>query len=1010
MTVLLPTALPGAVCWDPRALDEVITVVAAHPEEGVFLATHQPVLLRRRSSYLNPTYTAYSETAFRDEFLDPRRPSLLVPVIGSSGTGKSHLIRWLETQIEPSDTRRLVSIPKHRTTLKDVIDLILRDLEGSEFQAFRARLQGATEGLTVEAARWNLLTNLAFHAQNLSVGDRITTPSGTVLSAGHLTYLKTHLPSFLLEDIVRKALDAPGSVVDRFVREALQGRTDDKVQAFAITAADLPLNLKDVTQAGMKVRQFYQQLVANPVLREQAVATLNHFLAPALQRVYQLGGEDLLKLMRDVRSALKVQGRELILLIEDFALLQGIQAPLLEALIDDDQRDLCSIRAAFAVTSGYFRQMDTVHTRLSFVVDLDIEDANAVLQARPHLMASYLNAARWGEVELQALVPQLRKGQAVASRCHTCPVRPTCHSSFGALEVPGTEGPVGLYPFNSRLIDIVGDHENPEGFNPRGLLRGMRDVLRDAQERLPDAAFPSPAVQDTYGKAVTVASLPLGDKARLEELQIDAEEADRIEAVMRLWGPVPPRLQNLPEGLHAAFQIPQVGEAPPLLDGPLIGTPDDPDDKKRKKAATPALLQALQNWASGRPLTQTHTRELRRLAHEAISDFAVFEAENLHEVALKDDGVWSAESIYFEGQTNNFNLGREAVRLNLPLPGQSPVDVAVALGAYYTFKETGRWPSEIPDAAWRFREAVELWTQYVRVELSPTGPRPSVLPVAVETLYWSAVALGRIKVGDRDPRVIGAMLQTVPEVPAEAPLDWRRQLEQVRRLHPKAARQLLVFAGVRKGGAARLVNAALLLQQIESTAKQAAVRAQPPEHDRLGLAEDRNTLFEAWRAASVSAQQEADRWQQEVLSILGSADQLSETAVALNEAFRAAGEAGVLQLPRSMAPEGVAQLLRQFNRLPLLSLLKAARRLVDAADLERRLTTAASFAWADAARSEEVVKQLNQVLDDSLRYARQRASIATPDASAVQVAQILLKDLRSIEETLSGVQTQGEPA
>ena len=66
-----------------------------------------------------------------------------------------------------------------------------------------------------------------------------------------------------------------------------------------------------------------------------------------------LGREDLQRLMLDVRRALARQGVELILLIEDFAKLQGIDREVLEAVLARPQQlegePLCAMRTGLVL-------------------------------------------------------------------------------------------------------------------------------------------------------------------------------------------------------------------------------------------------------------------------------------------------------------------------------------------------------------------------------------------------------------------------------------------------------------------------------------------------------------------------------------------------------------------------------------------------------------------------------------------------------------------------------------
>ena len=79
-----------------------------------------------------PSRVTYSESEFLKDFL-AEQDFAFVPVLGSSGTGKSHLIRWLAANIASTQKRRVLLIPRIGTNLKDIISLILEGMEGASF-------------------------------------------------------------------------------------------------------------------------------------------------------------------------------------------------------------------------------------------------------------------------------------------------------------------------------------------------------------------------------------------------------------------------------------------------------------------------------------------------------------------------------------------------------------------------------------------------------------------------------------------------------------------------------------------------------------------------------------------------------------------------------------------------------------------------------------------------------------------------------------------------------------
>ena len=70
-----------------------------------------------------------------DEFLhsEPTMGVLVAPVLGESGTGKSHLVRWVEAKIDVKKSgRHVIYLRKTDTSLKNVVEQLLVGQEGPE--------------------------------------------------------------------------------------------------------------------------------------------------------------------------------------------------------------------------------------------------------------------------------------------------------------------------------------------------------------------------------------------------------------------------------------------------------------------------------------------------------------------------------------------------------------------------------------------------------------------------------------------------------------------------------------------------------------------------------------------------------------------------------------------------------------------------------------------------------------------------------------------------------------
>ena len=947
----------GYVCWEEDALHSVLTTVAARPSDAVFLATHRESPLRRSSTYQNIHWEPYSERDLLRDFQDSGSERTIVAVLGESGTGKSHLVRWLDTHIERAPGRRVVSIPKHKTNLRDVLLLILDGLEGESFEAFRKQVRQATQNLTVEHARLSLLTNLEALILGMSDVEDMPLAGGATLDREVVSYLRTNLPALLTDQVFRSQLNRDGSVIDKMVCEAIRGREDDKAQAFEIQPDDMKLDGRNTSKAGRDVQRFAGMLNPGSPLLRHSVALLNHFLPQALRLLYNLGGNDLEHLMREVRAELKRQGQELILLIEDFAQLQGIQMPLLEAIIDDDtDHELCPIRVALAVTTGYFQGLNTVHTRLAFIVTLDIDAKEVTPNNRNAFLAAYLNAAREGNQSLEKNLQALRDGRRLASACSRCPFCDSCHPVFGATSVDGVDGPVGLYPLNFDFANILEQKVEPERINPRELIRGLGEVLREAQDGLPDSNFPTKRLMDHYSDEIKGNLLSNTVMRMLDGLGLGKP---RVEAAIKLWGTRPPSLDGLPAGIQIAFQLPMFS-ALRVVALPIV-PPKPPDGFDRvnpepipvvipipsKRDDGPEELQALSRWSNNNSLTQPEIRDLRKLVFGIINHEINWEVERLDPKLLSDNAVWREGYIDFEGAINEGLDARGAVRLALPVSGQSKASVAAALEAYEVLQQTEAWPLEDPDAPWLWREHVRAWTDTVLRQLrthdrggdvdDPTG-------AWVEFLYWGAVARGQLMAGVDGAAALEAMFAEPKTIDGPGvPLQWARVRKLSMERHPDVLQQLLGRVGIGKSGGIRAIDAAAVLPHVNRAAQAPTPVANPPALDRSGLdVKTRGTLFRLLPGALTEVEDAARDTLAKIRDVVGDdVARWPEVAGEVRAALFAASGVGILGAfsPPDNLPD-----------LPVAAVLEACENYTAAKSDGVRTGLAGAFPFMDAAK------------------------------------------------------------
>src|SRR5690606_24645956 len=178
-----------------------------------------------------------------------------------------------------------------------------------------------------------------------------------------------------------------------------------------------------------------------------AIGIINRNLDKAVARTLSFSGDRVEELMAQLRMYLKDQGRELVLLVEEFARLQGIDRALLQAITSHGDERQCRMRTAIAVTTGFFASVaETAYMRTTHIVDMNRSAGraggqNVTTASLSQFASRYLNAVRLGLSGIDRWNETARPGEEPPSHCSTCPYQGECHATFGAVDG------YGLYPF-----------------------------------------------------------------------------------------------------------------------------------------------------------------------------------------------------------------------------------------------------------------------------------------------------------------------------------------------------------------------------------------------------------------------------------------------------------------------------------------------------------------------------------------------------------------------------------
>ncbi len=658
------------LCWTAEGA-AALPVEAVVASRAFFFATHAPLTIYRANNEgarPEPPGAPLNEEAVCGELLSsPTRGGvLLLPVIGESGTGKSHLVRWVREKIDSTHKLQVIYLPKKQTSLRGVLKALLAQVDNPELNQLRADVDRMSSELDEKGLQQRLLNQLQ---EALVAAPRQPGRTGILSGTRGLGIL-------LIDPYVREHLLRKDALIPRLAASLLQDRHEgesDRPAEFRID--DLPLDIADVNQVSGPTKGLFGHLLTESTLQLAAVRMLNEQLPMAVMNATNIGSGRLQDAMLAVRREFARQGKEIVLLIEDFAVIQGIQRDLLDAIIEvadrDGRREFAPIRTLMAVTTGYYKSLpETVKTRIPHVYDLDVQfDPDSGMGGMSSFVGRYLNAARLGPGKLNEHLAH--EGALVPNACEKCDFRDLCRAddAFGQSK----EG-YGLYPFNRSALrrairsrPAPGDHG--DAFNPRLVIdRAVRNVLLEhlpyiAGGQFPDERFseeyrPLRKGEEGYSDETQESVLPADVDDALKK-ELGTEEGKRYATFLQFWGDAGNSVDSLSPHVYRAFDVrakvikDASGIRPGKSDGFGSNTTwagDDPKPKPPPPTDLPRTLQRnldrVNDWSQrGEELDMTLARELREVIRGAVLQRCAWNDPLMREPTGKQlDAAWPARS------------------------------------------------------------------------------------------------------------------------------------------------------------------------------------------------------------------------------------------------------------------------------------------------------------------------------------------------------------------------------
>ncbi|KUO22097.1 protein DpdH [Streptomyces dysideae] len=830
----------GMLCWDPPVAASTINTEAVSPSRAVFLATHAPLRIKRAriidDKKLILEGNPISEEAVYEDFLALRPDSgtLLMPVVGDSGSGKSHLVRWVRERLtgadEGADGREVIYLEKSKTSLKAVVSTLIAKAESSELAQLKEDINRFTEDIDEESLARRILNEL-------SEALEATPPSAESRPLARMLVGPGKLAAVLLDPHVRAELLAPGQFVPELARQLIHNRQAgqaDRAEGFAVS--DLPLDIRDIKSASGMAQRLLGTISTRGDLQAIAVDLLNSHLEPAIKSAANLGAGRLLDAMTQVREEYHRQGKEIILLIEDFALIQGVQRDLLDAVVEAANREgrtaLAPIRTLMAVTTGYFQSLpETALTRLQagtgYVYHLDVpfgpEETGRTEIAS--FVGRYLNAGRVGRQALE------RANDEIPNKCTSCPLKSECHEAFGA-----TSNGYGLYPFNEsalvRAVHSTAPQDKPWSFNPRTVLGSVvRPLLIEYSSAIQQGEFPGRDFRERYRPTKIDKLLSREVRSFVDENDPDPASVERRNLVLEFWGDAPEHANGIHPTILEAFSLePLAGEGqhdrPSASASPTKETSTSTSGPETKAATDESdlprevqrMLETVDEWLTREGgLDTTTANRIRSVVSTAVVQRYLWNSPLMREQALGDirKAAWPPKATV---------VSIEGAKENLPGVENAPVSFSRLPKDSWFFDSLLKAERNLPARAEDIRRLATLADKH-RADLTARLERhmeisDDHLVAGFRASLLGAALAGKAWPGMPTPMLIAAVLDDGQE--------WCREDTSIRstrwmdvfgmhlNTRPELVKQLRYAVGIAQGiGAVNMVDAARILPLLE---------------------------------------------------------------------------------------------------------------------------------------------------------------------------------------------------
>ena len=396
-------------------LSDVLNVDSINSTQADFLSTHIPFRKITVTNDLSgtPTLDYISEDdIFNRYFADSSKSNQheLIVVDGSSGSGKSHFIRWIEAKLstEAHQNDVVLMIRRSDNTLKGTIKqfLNIEEVKNIRNKDIYERLVKANQNVSEQKFKLEI-----YHKFLVEIADDVE----SILSTSDRKNFRELLSSSEFEERMLIA----GGPIERIYSKIVDSNTefgDDVLALFDVEdfTLDYDFNMRLKNNASKKAIKMANKLLpedngnfpdedCNP---EKLVNYMNSKVENVVKACAGLEPGDFQQIFKEIRQELYSQGKNLILLIEDITSCTGINRDLLDALIvkhtgENAKDKMCRLKSVIGTTSEYFKEFRSNYLdRITMTVTIEDGTIGNTIDDLIQFIAKYLNVMSLSKEEV----------------------------------------------------------------------------------------------------------------------------------------------------------------------------------------------------------------------------------------------------------------------------------------------------------------------------------------------------------------------------------------------------------------------------------------------------------------------------------------------------------------------------------------------------------------------------------------------------------------------------------